>query len=63
MNQEARDKVRLHALLKNKRGEAFTATELAQMTGLSEYRVKAAGESLAASSLFTFVEGYYMFKS
>lgn len=58
-----RDKLRLHALLKGKRGEAFTAEDLAATTGLDLHRVEAAGKSLAASGLVTVVEGYYMFKS
>ena len=63
MNTLDRDKLRLHALLKGKRGEAFTAEDLAVVTGMSEHRTKAAGDSLAASGLVTVVEGYYMFKS
>ena len=59
MNYLDRDKVRLHSLLKSRRGEAFSTVEIESMTGMDAHRIKAAGESLAAGNFIKAEEDYY----
>jgi hypothetical protein len=54
-----RDKVRLHALLKTKLGEAFNPSELSAVTGIDQRRIIAAGDALAGAGLIRKEESYY----
>lgn len=58
-----RDKVRIHALLKTRRGEAFTADELAKVTGIPVARITAAGDALVAAGMVRREENYFWAQS
>ena len=58
MNTPDRDKVRILALLRTRKGEAFNVQELANLTGMDERRIKTAGATLAEGSLIKIEEEY-----
>ena len=58
-----RDKVRIHALLKTRRGEAFSAEELAKVTGIPAARITAAGAALVAAGMVRREENYFWVQS
>ncbi len=58
MNTQDRDKVRVLALLRTRRGEAFNIQEISKLTGMDERRVKTAGDSLSVGGLIKIEEDY-----
>lgn len=59
MNGLDRDKFRVLGLLKTRRGEAFTAAEISEMTGLEAHRVQAAADALVETKMIVSEEKYY----
>lgn len=59
MNALDRDKIRLHTMLKAKRGEAFSVQEISETTGMDAHRVASAGAALVISGHVKVEEGYF----